>query len=89
MTTRWRWPPDSSCGKRYAKSDAGRRPAASSAAKTARLALRAFGQAVDRERFGDEVEDGLLRIERLVGVLEDELDPPSILAAASRRPTGR
>ena len=34
MTTRCRWPPDSSCGKRAANSSAGSSPTASSAART-------------------------------------------------------
>ena len=35
---------------------------------------------VDDERLGDEVADRLLRVERLVRVLEDELDPPPVAA---------
>ena len=78
MTTRWRWPPDSSCGKRNAKSVAGRSPAASSAATTRPRARRAVADPVDVERLGDEVVDRLLRIERLVRVLEDDLDAPPV-----------
>ncbi len=45
----------------------------------ARLAFgRVPGQAVDLERLGDEVADRLLRVERLVGILEDELDAQAV-----------
>ena len=36
------------------------------------------------ERLGDEVVDRLLRVERLVRVLEDQLDPAPVARAASR-----
>ena len=89
MTTRWRWPPDSSCGKRTAKCEAGRRPAASSAAKTFASRSAAGPDAVDDERLGHEVEDRLLRVQRLVRVLEDELDAPPIVAQAPSSPRPR
>ena len=38
------------------------------------------GETVDLERLGHEVVDGLLRVQRLVRVLEDELDPPAVAA---------
>ena len=34
---------------------------------------------VDDERLGHEVADRLLRVQRLVRVLEDELDPPPVV----------
>ena len=75
ITTRWRWPPESSCGKRKAKSGAGRSPAASIASRTRRSRSLARGaMPLDHERLGHEVEDRLLGVQRLVRVLEDELD---------------
>ena len=44
---------------------------------------------VDDQRLGHEVADRLLRVERLVRVLEDELDPPSVVAQLARPTTGR
>ena len=47
----------------------------------------AVADAVDGERLGHEVEDRLLRVQRLVRVLEDELDPPPVVPQRSRCPT--
>ena len=41
------------------------------------------------ERLGHEVADRVLRVERLVRVLEDQLDPPPVGAQRLRRPTAR
>ena len=43
-------------------------------------------QVVDLERLGHEVVDRLLRVERLVWVLEDDLDPPAVLAELRHAP---
>src|SRR4029079_950024 len=42
--------------------------------------------AIDLERLGDEVVDRLLRVERLVRVLEDELDPASVVVQPAHAP---
>ena len=52
----------------------------------------AFGRrpdVVDDERLGDEVADRLLRVERLVRVLEDELDPAPVVAQLLLAPQRR
>ena len=73
--------------------DSGRRSRAGQAGRLerrahARLALgAAVADAVDLERLGDEVVDGLLRVERLVRVLEDELDAAPVARAAPWSPT--
>ena len=81
MTTRWRWPPDSSCGIAARESAAGRRPAASSAADDPLVPLAPRSpMPLTIERLRDEVVDRLLRVERLVRVLEDELHAPAVVA---------
>ena len=68
---------------------AGRRPAASSADQHPRLAVgQRVRELVDLERLGHEVVDRLLRVQRLVRVLEDELDPPAVRLAGPSSPTG-
>ena len=78
MTTRWRWPPDSSCG--IAAEEVGRRaePGGLERGHDLRLALGSGCRSVDDQRLGHEVTDRLLRVERLVRVLEDDLDPPPV-----------
>ena len=49
-------------------------------------ALRGWSRAVDDQRLGDEVVDRLLRVERLVRVLEDDLDPPPVARQAPSTP---
>ena len=90
ITTRWRCPPDSSWGKRKANSRAGRSPADSMRLEDAPLAVDQGGRhAVDHERLGHEVEDRLLRVQRLVRVLEDQLDAPPVGAQRAHAPQRR
>ncbi len=50
---------------------------------------RAWRQPVDLERLGHEVVDGLTRVEGLVGILEDELDAPSVVLQCTDAPIAR
>ena len=73
IATRWRWPPDSSRGKRRAT--AGGRPTSSSSSATLAAALVAAGEAVHAQRLADRRADGQARVQRRERVLEDHLDP--------------
>ena len=68
MATRWRWPPESWCGKRKRKR--GPRPTSCERLHDAVLPV---GEAVDGERLGERRVDGVARVQRRVGVLEDHL----------------
>ena len=64
---------------------AGRSPADSSASNTrSRSLVRLAREAVDHQRLGDEVEDRLLRVQRLVRVLEDHPDPGPVALQVAR-----
>ena len=89
IATRWRWPPENSCG--YLRASAGSRPTKLEQLADAsrdRAFAQAPGAAVARaeraDRLGDDVADAPARIERGEWVLEDHLDAP-----ADRAPRGR
>ena len=86
MATRWRSPPDSSPGKRDAVRDGSRTCSSSSASSRSRLG--AVDATQDPRRPHDRLADAMARIERLVGVLEDDLDPPPVVAGAIARVRG-
>ncbi len=68
------------------KSVAGRRPADFERGDDLGLAVVCRPDVVDREWLGHEVVDGLLRVEGLVRVLEDDLDPSPVVAQGPRAP---
>jgi hypothetical protein len=77
MATRWRWPPENSCG--YLPKARPSRPTFSSRA-IARTLL-ALGQvgadAVDGHRLDQRLADGEARVQAGIGVLEHDLDAPA------------
>ena len=77
MATRWRSPPDSSSGKRAAYL-----PSSLTSARAAST-LSGVGSAEEElERPRQRLGDAGARIERGVGVLEDELDQPALFGRA-------
>ena len=71
MTRRWRWPPENSCGKRIIWSR--RRPTFSNSVATWASISDFEPRAKFVQRLGDDVLGAHARIERRVGVLEDDL----------------
>ncbi len=72
MPSRWRWPPENSCG--YLRMCSGRSPTRSNRAAIRAARAAAFGEAVVGQRLADDLARGLARVERGVGVLEDDLE---------------
>src|SRR5882724_5171361 len=70
MPMRWRWPPENSCGKRCAWRGLRPTSCSSSATRSRASAPRATMQP---HRLGEHLADGHARVERGVGVLEDDL----------------
>ena len=74
MSTRWRMPPDSSCGYCRARSAGSSRPTRSSSSSTrARIAV-AVALAVQPEDLADLHADRAHRVERRAGILRHEAD---------------
>jgi hypothetical protein len=71
ITTRWRWPPDTSCGYRGRTAPGGRRPARLRRRATVPPRPRHPG---DAQPLGDDLVDGLPRVEGSGRILEDHLD---------------
>src|SRR3954462_11401175 len=70
---RWRWPPESSCGKR-APNALGSWTCSSSSSTRERAGRRAVRTLVDDQGFRDGLGDGEQRVEARRRVLEDEAD---------------
>ena len=83
MQMRWRWPPENSCGWRRMCS--GESPTRRKKLGDPVAPLRGLGDAVDRQRLGDEVAHGHPGVERGVGVLEDHLHVAQHRAHRRRR----
>ena len=85
MPMRWRWPPENSCGiaveMLVAQADQRQQLGGAIGA----LPRREPDEVVmDLQRLGDDVVDGHARIERGVGILEDDLDLARAARASSR-----
>ena len=76
--TRWRCPPENSCGYRFAAS--GGQPDDLEDLPHPRRDLPAPRDAVHAERLADRAPDGVARVERRERILEDHLHPPPQLA---------
>ncbi len=73
MSTRWRCPPETSCGYRRRYRSGGRRPARASASATSVGSSPAH--LVDADPLGDRLVDRVTRVQRARRVLEDHLHP--------------
>ena len=80
MPMRCRWPPENSCGKRFACS--GLRPTVRRSSSTRSLPSRPPVDAVDPQRLGDDVAHRHARVQRRVRVLEDDLHARGASAAS-------
>ena len=87
IATRWRSPPESSPGKRLASRARKAHPLEQRRDLGLRLRLRQAAQDAGRPR--DRVGDAMAGVERVVRVLEDDLDPPARLARADPSPWRR
>ena len=86
IATRWRWPPDSSCGSLSITWSAGVRCTSRAArARGRRSSLFGRSQLVDPQRPLEVIRDGVHGVERRVGILEDQLNLAAV-ALAGRPP---
>ena len=83
IATRWRWPPDSSCGNFAAMTSGGTSPTASSSSSARSRTLALGDEPVDPKRPRNVVLDPLDGVERGERVLEDHLDVRAVAAEAA------